>query len=97
MRQQKKSLVLSSICDNTDLFTNSTEQEFVITKIVRENKSYDAYLKVDDEYIWKYKGYQHSKISHTPPRRLVVNPTEAVLCHHHGYQLTVFGYYSPLP
>ena len=88
--------VLSSICDNTALFSNNTEQSFVITKIVRENKSYDAHLKVGEDYIWKFKGYQHSKISHTPPRKLVVNAKEDVVCHHHGYQLTVFGHYAPL-
>jgi len=82
-----------SMCKDNIIFSNSSKKEFVVTKIIRENKLKDANLKIENTIIWGYRGHQTSKNFHTIDKGLILSPGEELICDHKGHLMTILGHF----
>ena len=69
-------------CYGNIMFTNNTLDNFVITKIMRENKMRDASLIIENKKVWEYRGHPNgqnaSALSDRTLRILVLKKTSKV-------------------
>ena len=83
-------------CYGNIMFTNNTLDNFVITKIMRENKMRDASLIIENKKVWEYRGHPNAKTAHVLSRKVTIEPEEALICFHDGFSLTAFGHYEAI-
>ena len=72
------------------ILTNSSSQAFIITDIIRgkASSSYDVRLRINSQNIYD------AEDNYAFQTGLKVLPGETVECYHHGYPVTLSGYYT---